>query len=117
MTNTEILHLSNYDLIANLKTTVSTEKELTTQVMTCLAEVQRRRLFFEYGYTSLFQFCMKELGYTEVESQLRINAMRVTLEIPEVQTKIADGTLSLTAVSQAQTFFREKEKSQRPLPK
>jgi len=117
MTKVEIVKLSNSDLVSGLKLRVSQEKELVTQVIYFLAEVQKRRLFFEYGYSSLFQFCMKELGYTEAESQLRINAMRVILEIPEVKDKLACGSLSLTSLSQAQSYFREKDKSNNSLQK
>jgi hypothetical protein len=117
MTKEEIICLSNNELITQLKSRVSQEKELVAQVIYFLAEVQKRRLYFEYGYISLFQFCMKELGYTEAESQLRISAMRVVLEIPEVRDKIASGSLSLTSVAQAQSYFREKEKSNTSLQK
>jgi len=117
MTKEEVFSLSNLDLVSGLKSRVSQEKEIVAQMLYFLAEVQKRRLFFDYGCSSLFQFCMKELGLTEAESGLRISAMKVVLEMPEIREKIAEGSLSLTSVSQARSFFREKIKSNSALEK
>src|SRR4051812_49126145 len=115
MTKNEIQNLSNADLISKLKSNVAEEKYIVIQILKLLDEVQRRRLYFEYGYTSLFQFTMKELNYTEAQAQLRISTMRLAQEIPEIREKVANGSLSLSAVSKAQSFFREKGKINEPL--
>src|SRR5688572_30336086 len=111
---TQIKSLSNSSLISNLKSLVKEEKQITAQVIHYLAEVQRRRLYFEHGHTSLYPFCIKELGYSEAEAHIRISAMRVMLEIPEIEEKITNGNLSLTNISQAQSFFKTQAK-ERPL--
>ena len=106
--------VSDTNLITKLKTLVGDERKVTAQILRYLCEV-RRRLFAEYGYPSLYAFCMKFLNYTEGQTQRRLEAMKVTSEIPEVEGKIQDGSLSLTAVAQAQSYFKSQEKACKPL--
>lgn len=47
-----------------------------------------------------------ELGYSEDEAGSRIAAMRLLVELPEIETKVAAGDLTLTKLTMAQTFFR-----------
>jgi 5-methylcytosine-specific restriction endonuclease McrA len=52
---------------------------------------------------------MAELGYTKSSAQRRIDSMRVLKHVPEVEGKLAEGSLSLSHLSEAQTFFRKEE--------
>jgi len=111
----EISKLSDTNLISEVKRLVSEERRLTADLLHYLCEVRRRRLFAQYGYPSLFTFCVKYLGYTEAQTQRRLEAMKAMIEIPEIEEKIKDGALSLTAVAQAQSYFRSQEKEDRPV--
>ena len=107
--------LSDTNLISELKTLVGDERKLTALILRYLCEVRRRRLFAEYGYPSLYAFCMKFLGYTESQTQRRLEAMKVISQVPEVEVKIQEGSLSLTAIAQAQSYFKSQEKADKPL--
>jgi hypothetical protein len=50
------------------------------------------------------------LKYSEASAQRRIDAMKLARDIPEVRSKVESGELSLSVVSQAQTFFRKEAK-------
>src|ERR1700677_3167081 len=100
---------SNSDLILKLKNLVIEERKLTAEILEYLREVEVRKLFLELGYPSLFEFCMRELGYSEGSAQRRISAMRLIKTLPEIEDKIVTGELSLSVVSQAQSFFRAQE--------
>jgi hypothetical protein len=102
----EIRNLSTHALVAALKKNRGDEKLALKNILSHLSELQRRRGFAEYGCSSLYQFCMKVLGYTEAEANLRVRAVRVVDEIPEVEAKISSGELTLSAVSKAQSFFK-----------
>ena len=108
-------HFSNDDLILELKKIVTEETRLTSRVLDYLKEVESRKLFLKMGYASLFEFCIKELKYSEGSAQRRISAMRLIKEVPEVREKIISGDLSLSVVSQAQSFFRDQQRKQTPL--
>jgi hypothetical protein len=47
------------------------------------------------------------LHYSEGQAGRRIQAMRLIKEIPEIEQKIESGALSLSNISQAQSFFRD----------
>ena len=57
--------LTDYDLSLQIKQTVSEEKKITLNVLRLLREVEKRRLFAKRGFSSLFDFAVKELGYSE----------------------------------------------------
>lgn len=85
---------------------VKQEKEILSEILFHLQEVQRRRLFCELGFGSLFQYCVKQLGYSEDQAYRRINALKIVKEVPEIQEQIAQGELSLSTLSVAQSLFK-----------
>ena len=106
--NDEMLLIHTHELVKE-------ERELSTLILHHLMEVERRRLYAARGFSSLFEYCVKSLGYSESAAQRRISGMRLIREIPEVETKIKEGKLSLSVISQAQTFFRQERKIEKPL--
>ena len=79
---------------------------MLTLILHHLREVDRRKLFSDLGYQSLFDYCVRELGYSEGQAGRRIQAMRLMRELPEIEDKIRTGNLSLSNLSQAQSHFR-----------
>lgn len=104
--------LSDSDLIAGLKSSVLEERRQTALVLEYLRETERRRLFAEYGFSSLWEFCTKELGYTEASASRRIASMRLQRELPELKEDLIQGRQSLMSLAQAQKFFKIEEKHQ-----
>src|SRR4051812_26788436 len=100
--------LSNEVLHSETRQAVIKERVATTIVLHHLREVERRRLFSAMAYSSLFEYCQKELGYSESSAQRRISSMRLMKELPEIETQIEDGKLSLSVIAQAQSFFRQE---------
>src|SRR5579885_382847 len=111
----EILTLSDQALLEKTRTLVREERELTTRILHHLREVERRRLFVDLGYPSLFEYAVGDLHYSEASAQRRISAMRLLKELPELEEKIEEGSLSLSVLSQAQRFFRQEAKLEKPL--
>ncbi len=85
------------------------ERKTTLEVLHHLLEIERRSLFAVLSYSSLFEYTLKELKYSEGAAQRRISSMRLLKEVPEMEKKIESGDLSLSALSQAQTFFRQEK--------
>lgn len=103
-------HLSNSDLLTSTKTAVSEERANTSRVLHHLREVESRGLHLELGYSSMFSYCRGELGYDEDQTNRRLAAMRLLRELPEIETKIASGKLSLTNLNQAKSTFNKLAK-------
>ena len=99
-------------LVASTQHTAQREREATQVVLEHLLEVERRRLYLKLGHPSLFDFCVRELGYCAGSAHLRIQAMRLLREIPErsreeVSQKISRGTLTLSQLSNVQSYSRQ----------
>lgn len=74
-----------------------------------------RLLFSDLGCRSLWDYCMKHLGYSESQVKRTTHAMKLIQEIPEVEAIIEQGDLSLSNVVAAQVHFRSEEKVGAPL--
>lgn len=109
--------IKNDELIQKIKYLVKEERRIQVELLLHLKEIERRRLYLELGYGSLFDFVIKELGYSESSGFRRIQAMRLMKSVPEIEQKICDGSFSLTAASQVQTFVKAEEKLNGPVSK
>lgn len=110
-------YLSGSELLERTKSLVADERRVSADVLLPLREIERRRLFAEAGFSSLFSYCVEELQYSEGAAYRRINAMRLLRECPEIEESIRDGSLSVSSASEVQRFVTRKpcskeEKSQ-----
>ncbi len=102
-------HLS--DEVLHLQTVAAARKEREAQIAVLhhLLEVERRMLHAKRGHSDLVKYCVEELGYTKTSAQRRVDSMRLMKQVPQVEGRIVEGSLSLTHLSDAQTFFRKEE--------
>jgi hypothetical protein len=108
-----LARLTNEELLQSTELAAQNEREATTRLLHHLCELQRRRLFALSGCSSLFDYCVRVLKMSEPQAARRVNAARMLKEFPEIEEKIQSGALSLTAVSQAQVFFRKEATASR----
>ncbi len=111
--------LADQSLHHQLKNFVQQERALLTQVLEHLQEVERRRLYSDFKRSSLFDYAVSELGYSEDQAHRRIQAMRLMKELPEIKERLNNGALSLTNAAKAQSLFRKMSQSStfKPLDK
>lgn len=100
--------LSGSELLERTKSLVADERRVSADVLLHLREIERRRLFAEAGFSSLFSYCVEELRYSEGAAYRRINAMRLLRECPEIEESIRDGSLSVSSASEVQRFVTKK---------
>lgn len=105
----DLRHLTDKNLLADTKFLASREREITTKILHHLREIDKRRLYSDIGYSSLFTYCLKELGYSESAASRRIQACRMIQELPQLEAKIEEGSLSLSNVSLLNQFFKEND--------
>ena len=103
------MKISDSALLERAKIVAKEEQLKTVQLLELLAEIERRMLYVHIGYTSLFSYLVGELGYGESEATLRVKAMRLTIKVPEVKAKLAQGTLSLSNAACVQSFIRDEK--------
>lgn len=103
--------LADEELLIETEKLVMDERRLLLDVLQHLQEIQRRKLFSEIGYTSLHDYAVKHLKYSDDQAARRIAAMRLITELPALALKVEQGELSLTTMAMAARFFKEEEKS------
>lgn len=79
--------LSDSDLLAKTDQLVQQERELLSKVLFHLREIERRRLFSDLGFKSLFDYAVRRLACSEDHAYRRINAMQLIKELPSVEEK------------------------------
>ncbi|MGK5087647.1 HNH endonuclease signature motif containing protein [Bdellovibrionota bacterium FG-2] len=102
--------LTDCDLLNQLKHCALEERKFTVQVLELLREVERRRLFAQQGYASLFLYAVKELGYSEASAARRIHSMRLLKDVPGAVVQIETGVLNLSTLSSVQCFLKREER-------
>lgn len=110
-------HLSDDRLLLATQEAAQQERLATTLLLHHLCEIQRRRLFARFACASLFEYCVKHLQMSESQAARRVNAARALAEFPEIENSLHSGELSLTAVSQAQSFFNKEAQGKTPIAK
>ena len=113
MTSLEIENLRKLDhkeLRSFVLTSAQNERHHMMRVLYGLQEIERKRLYLEWGFSSLHQFCVEALGYSEGSAARRVQASRLLRDVPEVKAKLEEGTISLSVAAQAQSFFYRERK-------
>jgi hypothetical protein len=86
-------------LLRECKLAVQTEKQSTARVLEYLCAIDDRRLWLKEGFSSLFDFCLRFLNYSEGETYRRIQACRLSSRVKEVKPLLENNSLSLTTMS------------------
>ncbi len=100
--------MNSEQLVTSLKKAVASERKIMGIVIDRIREVNRRRVYLEYHYPSLFAFLVGEIGYSNASAQARIDAAKLGDEIPSVITDIKDGSLDLSRVGLVAKAVRQK---------
>jgi 5-methylcytosine-specific restriction endonuclease McrA len=91
--------LSDQSLLTGVLSLVLVERKATLQVLEYLSEIDLRKLWLREGYSSLHDFCVRYLNYSESEAGRRIQAARVMNQVQEVKPLLENNELSLTGLS------------------
>lgn len=105
----DLRHLTDKTLLADTKFLASREREISTKVLHHLQEIDQRKLYSDLGYSSLFDYCTKELSYSSSSAYRRIQSARLLSALPQIEKKIEQGSLSLSNASLLDPFFKKNE--------
>ncbi len=113
--NVELKKLTDQQLHHKMVCTSQKEREITAQMISMIAEAAKRRFYLDLEFGTLFDYMTIGLHYSAAAAQRRISAARITVEVPEIKTQILDGSLTLSALAQAEKFFRNEQKNDHTL--
>jgi hypothetical protein len=91
-------HLSDQSLLRELRSLVTQDRATTVLLIAHLGEVDSRRLYAPAGYPSMYEYCLRELRFSEDIAYKRIQTARAARQFPAIHAMLADGRLHLTAV-------------------
>ncbi len=97
--------LSDRELLRQTSTLVRHERHLQGAIIDHLAEIEARQLFLRRGCSSLFDYAVRELGYSDAAAGRRIGAVRLCADQPGARERLRDGSLTLSAAAELQWAF------------
>ena len=97
--------LSDRELLRETRNLVRHERHLQGAVIDHLAEIEARGLYLERGFSSLFDYAVRELGYSDAAAARRIGAMRLCADQPDAREGLREGSLTLSAAAELQWAF------------
>ncbi|MCY4442188.1 MAG: hypothetical protein OXE53_18515 [Deltaproteobacteria bacterium] len=105
--------LPDYLLLAQTRQLARHEQALQVLVLDHLREIETRQLHLARGYGSLFEYVVRELGYTAAAAWRRIKAMRLSTQIGVAGELLRDGSLKLSNAAQLQNLFERSDRNER----
>src|SRR5260370_42271732 len=73
-----------------------------------LAGSAKRELYRELGYTSLFYYCVRQLGLSKSSAFRRSETARLIARFPVIAAQLAEGRLSIRALVELREVLTEE---------
>ena len=105
--------LPEYLLLSQTSQLARHEQALQVLVLDHLREIEVRRLHLTRGYGSLFDYAVRELGYTAAAAWRRIKAMQLCTDVGAAGDLLRDGSLNLSNAAQLQNLFERSDRNER----
>lgn len=105
--------LTDSELLAVLKELSIKENQTTVEILFHLAELDKRRLYLEHGFSSLFAYCVSgPLKYSEGAAQRRIATARLIARYPELVELLLSRELSISTLSIVASIIDDDNKEE-----
>ena len=105
--------LADQQLLDRTRRLVANRRTLEVHILDHLAEIDRRGLALRRGFSSLFDYAVRELGFSDAAAQRRILTMRLARRHEWVRAELESGDLNLTSAAQLETAFAAAERQWR----
>ena len=105
--------LGDQQLLDRTRRLAANQRSLEVHILDHLDEIDRRGLALRRGFSSLFDYAVRELRFTDAAAQRRIQAMRLCRRHGWVRASLQSGELSMTAAAQLETTFAGAERAER----
>lgn len=103
--------LSDDLLLSRLRALVGQERENVGDIVEHLSEIDRREFIVERGFSSLFDYCIKELRYSEGAAYTRIRAARAIQDYPRVLDDLRSGAVHLESIARLYPYLTTENSS------
>src|ERR1700686_2863698 len=103
-----------HDLDRRLADLVRSERHLVVQFVVELAGFAKRELYRELGYTSLFYYCVRQLGLSKSSAFRRSEVACLIARFPAIADRLADGNFE-QVVREAFKLVLERDRKRKAL--
>ena len=105
--------LGDQQLLDQTRRLAANQRCIEVHILDHLDEIDRRGLALRRGFSSLFDYAVRELRFTDAAAQRRIQAMRLCRRHGWVRASLQSGELSMTSAAQLETTFAGAERAER----
>ena len=105
--------LGDQQLLEQTRRLAANQRCLEVHILDHLDEIDRRGLALRRGFSSLFDYAVRELRFSDAAAQRRIQAMRLCRRHGWVRACLQSGELSMTSAGQLETTFAGAERAER----
>ena len=109
--------LGDQQLLDQTRRLAANKRALEVHILDHLAEIDRRGLALRRGFSSLFDYAVRVLGFSDASAQRRIQTMRLCRRHDWVRADLQSGTLNLTSAAQWETAIARAERQSRKQPR
>lgn len=109
MATVNLSKISDREILLRLTQLIQNERKLSHLILWHLNEVDIRRLYFQVGCSSFFEYLTKHCGYSDSAAYERQNATRLLRKIPEITNKLADGEINLSQLAKIESKLKENK--------
>ena len=96
--NLNLSELSDAQLLDATRDQIRRSNDLDADLLLLLTEVEDRKLYAERAYSSMFAFCVGELGFSEDVACNRINLARAARGMPVILEAVRSGQVHLAGL-------------------
>ncbi len=104
--------LPDLALLNRIKRLARCERASTLRVLECLIEIERRKLHFALGYSSMFNFCTSGLAYSGSAAGRRVQTARTVARYPEVRDLLRVNDVNVCTVSRVSRVLTPHNKDE-----
>ncbi|MBA2404178.1 MAG: HNH endonuclease [Bdellovibrionales bacterium] len=105
----KLKHVADKALLNDMSFLAHQEREILAKVLWHLKEIDRRKLYCEVKCSSLFDYCVKNLKYSEGQASRRVSACRMLVDLPELAVSLEAGEVNLTQMNLVKQFFDQED--------
>ena len=105
--------LGDQQLLEQTRRLAANQRCIEVHILDHLDEIDRRGLALRRGFSSLFDYAVRELRFSDAAAQRRIQAMRLCRRHGWVRACLQSGELSMTSAAQLETTFAGAERAER----
>ncbi len=95
---TVVESLSSSDLLSATRELVHKSRGVDAELLVYLGEIDERRLYLDRAFSSMFAFCVGELGFSEDAAYSRIHLARAARRLPVILEVVRSGQVHLAGL-------------------